>query len=303
MDDRSSGRKARGAPAPRGAAETRSRLVLVPESETVGRNGNGDAAELADLAGLRDELRASDARWRLAAVRAQSLYEQLVRADEERRRLLETVAEVERTERRQLAEDLHDDPIQVITAAVLRLQLVRRHPDREDIDEHLAEVEGILQHAVARLRRLTFELRPASLEEDGLAAVIRSLLATIHEEDGIRCRLQDHLATLPSPAVAMTLYRIAREAVVNARKHAHAGRVDVLLSERDRGYLVRVRDDGSGFDAREPARIRRGHLGFRAMRERAELAGGWWRVDSAPGEGTVVEFWVPTAPHRETDPA
>ncbi len=285
----------------KGRAGARSSLVLVPDSPVVDprRAGEGSTSDVTELRRvqeeLQEELRASEARWRLAAVRAQSLYEQLVRAEQERRTLLETVAEVERTERRQLAEDLHDDPIQVITAAVLRLQVLRRHPAR-DLDAELAEIEEILQHAVGRLRRLSFELRPASLEDDGLATVIRSLLETLRQENGLRCRIQDHLTGQPSPEVAMTLYRIARESLVNVRKHARATRVDVLLSERDGGYLVRIRDDGVGFDAREPGRIRRGHLGFQAMRERAELAGGWWRVDSAPGAGTVVEFWVPARP-------
>jgi signal transduction histidine kinase len=221
------------------------------------------------------------------------VFEQLVRAEEERRRLLATVAEVERKERNQLAEDLHDDPIQVITAAVLRLQVFRRRDPGPQDRAELAELEALLQRTVRRLRRLSFELRPASLQADGLAAVLRSVLEALREETGIRYRIQDRLGANPPAEAGMTLYRIAREALVNVRKHARARRVNVLLTERDGGYYVRIHDDGAGFDAREPARVRRGHLGFQAMRERAELAGGWWRIDSAPAAGTVVEFWVP----------
>jgi len=119
------------------------------------------------------------------------------------------------------------------------------------------------------------------------------VLEPLREEAGLHYRIRDLTERPPPPEVGMALYRIAREALVNVRKHAHAGKVDVLLAERDGGYFLRIRDDGRGFDAREPARVRRGHLGFQAMRERAELAGGWWRIDSAPGAGTVVECWVP----------
>jgi PAS domain S-box-containing protein len=256
----------------------------------------GLARDVTDQRRAEDELRASEARVRLAGARAQALYEQLTRGQEERRRLLETVADVERKERKQLSEDLHDDPIQVITAAVLRIQVLRRRDLPPQVRAELVELDEILQHAVRRLRRLSFELRPASLEDDGLAAVLRSVLEPLREETGIRYRIQDHLESNPPPEVGMTLYRIAREALVNVRKHARARKVDVLLAARDGGYLVRIRDDGDGFDAREPARVRRGHMGFQAMRERTELAGGWWRIDSAPGAGTVVELWVPAPP-------
>ena len=231
-----------------------------------------------------DRIRTAEARARLAIARTEGLAEQVRQGEEDRRRLLDTMAEVERKERKQLAEDLHDDPIQVITAAVLRLQLLRRQDMLPGHRADLVDLEGVLQHAVRRLRGLIFELRPASLEDDGLVAVLRSLLDPMREENGLRFRIRDLLEVPPPPQVGMALYRIAREALVNVRKHAHASKVDVLLAERDGGYFLRIRDDGRGFDAREPARVRRGHLGCQAMRERAELAGGWWRIDSAPGE-------------------
>ncbi|MDP9344037.1 MAG: PAS domain-containing protein [Actinomycetota bacterium] len=255
----------------------------------------GLARDVTEQRAAQEQLRVSEASGRLAAARTQAIYEQLQRVDEERRRLLETLGQVERKERKQLSEDLHDDPVQVITAAVLRIQLLRR---RDVAPEHRAELvalEEILQLAVRRLRRLSFELRPASLEDEGLAAVLRSVLEPMREETGLRYRIRDHLQERPPTEVGMTIYRIAREALVNVRKHARARNVDVLLAPRDGGYFLRIRDDGEGFEAREPARVHQGHLGFQAMRERAELAGGWWRIDSAPGAGTVVECWVPAS--------
>ena len=259
----------------------------------------GLARDVTAQRDLDERLRASEARSRLATARTEALAEQVRQGEEERRRLLEAVSQVERKERKQLAEDLHDDPIQVVTAAVMRVQLLRRRDMVPESRTELAGLEDLLQHAVRRLRRLSFELRPASLEEDGLAAVLRSVLEPLREETGLHYRIRDLLDGTPPAEVCMTLYRIAREALVNVRKHARARKVDVLLAEREHGYFLRIRDDGRGFEAREPSRVHRGHLGFHAMRERAELAGGWWRIDSAPGAGTVVECWVPTAPEAQ----
>ena len=93
------------------------------------------------------------------------------------------------------------------------------------------------------------------------------------------------------------LYRIVQEALANVRKHARASSVSVLLEERQGGFNVRVEDDGEGFATGEMGPLP-GHLGLPGMRERAELAGGWSRVNSSPGAGTVVEAWVPAEPMK-----
>jgi signal transduction histidine kinase len=102
-------------------------------------------------------------------------------------------------------------------------------------------------------------------------------------------RLKDE----PPPEQGTVLYRITKEALVNVRKHAKANNVEVRLEEKDGGVLVRVEDDGIGISA-DTNGSPPGHLGMLAMRERAELAGGWSRVSSDPDGGTVVEVWVPS---------
>lgn len=93
--------------------------------------------------------------------------------------------------------------------------------------------------------------------------------------------------------MAALLYRIAQEAVVNVRKHADAGSVRVEAVEVADGIVVRVIDDGKGFLPDLQSEPKPGHLGLSTMVERAELAGGWARVISAPGQGTTVECWLP----------
>ena len=88
---------------------------------------------------------------------------------------------------------------------------------------------------------------------------------------------------------------MTQEALINVRKHAAAHRVEVFLENRDEGFLTRVADDGIGFVPAAQELGRPGHLGLSALHERAEIAGGWCRIESSPGAGTIVEFWLPQA--------
>ena len=98
--------------------------------------------------------------------------------------------------------------------------------------------------------------------------------------------------TRSPPQVRILLFRIFQEALVNVRKHAHATTVTVSLKTVDGGVMMRLSDDGAGFQA-SAAEPLAGHLGLASMRERAEIAGGWWRLTSEPGRGTEISTWVP----------
>src|SRR5262249_48715990 len=141
----------------------------------------------------------------------------------------------------------------------------------------LDELEGTLRHALERLRHVSFELRPPALDLEGLVPAIRAYLEKMREEHGVRFDLVDHLEVDPPLETRITIYRIAQEALVNVRKHADAERVHVLAEQHDRGYGIRIQDDGCGFDISNGTSVP-GHLGLVAMRERAELAGGWWKL-------------------------
>lgn len=149
--------------------------------------------------------------------------------------------------------------------------------------------------SIARLRKLPFELRPPALDRDGLAAALRIYLEENLAEGDPAYEVVDRLREEPSAEIRTVLYRIAQEVLVNTRKHARAKKVDLLLENREGGFHVVIRDDGVGFRPEEVARTAPGHLGLASMRERAEMAGGWCRVESAPGRGTTVEFLVPAA--------
>ncbi|MFI9591643.1 PAS domain S-box protein [Nonomuraea sp. NPDC052265] len=95
---------------------------------------------------------------------------------------------------------------------------------------------------------------------------------------------------------AVTIFRICQEAITNVRKHARATSIRLSLVSLDRGVHVRVADDGAGLPPRAEQPLR--HFGLIEMRERAEIAGGWWSLTGHPGAGTTVDFWVPAVPHH-----
>jgi signal transduction histidine kinase len=111
------------------------------------------------------------------------------------------------------------------------------------------------------------------------------------KETGWTWEVIDELDEEPVDEARVAFYRIAQEAVGNVRKHANASHVEVRLASRDRGLLLRIVDDGEGFDPFETPLP--GHLGLATMAERAELAGGWCRIKSRPNEGSVLECWMP----------
>ncbi|MGY6024578.1 PAS domain S-box protein [Streptomyces spinosirectus] len=225
--------------------------------------------------------------------------------DRDRQALLSHLIHAQEEERRRIAADIHDDTIQVITAAGLRLQQLRRRlTDPKDIAV-MDKLDLILKLSLSRLRQLIFDLRPSSLEHGTLASALHTFLDRMSAETAIQCKLEERLQS-PLPVETMVLiYRTAQEALMNVRKHARAKSVRVQLLGVDNGCLMRIVDDGVGYDPLV-VETRPGHLGLTLIHERAQMAGGWSRVESEPGNGTTVEFWVPLAdtssPSAEPEP-
>lgn len=225
--------------------------------------------------------------------------ETLRRTDAERRRLLLYLAQAQEQERERIAADIHDDSIQAMTAVGIRLEMLKRRLEDPEQLAVLDELEGSIVMSIARLRHLLFELRPPVLDREGLAPALRMYLEEVGRDVRLTYTLENGFSSEPSMEIRTILYRIALEALTNVRKHAGAHRVQVVLDETDGGYLVHVRDDGKGFALNAASDPLPGHLGLTAMRERAELAGGWWRASSTPGTGSTIEFWLPASIQEE----
>jgi PAS domain S-box-containing protein len=226
----------------------------------------------------------------------------LRRSMDERQMLLARLVSAQEEERARIAADLHDDPVQTMTAVGFRLFALARELGESE-GTALRELEEEVNGAVARLRTLMFELRPPALDSQGLAAAIKLYLSQMKAQHGIASTVTNEVLVEPSPEGRATIYRIAQEAITNVRKHAEASRVDVRIDSFDGGIRVNIADDGVGFDLGVLSNPQPGHMGLAAMRERAELAGGWVEVGSTPGTGSVVEIWVPLPDAAATPPA
>jgi two-component system, NarL family, sensor histidine kinase UhpB len=222
--------------------------------------------------------------------------EALRRSEQARQEVLAAMLHAESAARAQIAGELHDDTIQVMTAALMAVERVMLAAvDREPrVAGALEDARATLQTAVERARRLTFELRPPLLDAQGVAAALRDLAAEVGDEGGFAVTLEAPDGRFSYTAEDLA-FRTVKEALTNARKHSHATRVDVRLWADEDWLHGSIRDDGRGFDVtraldRSGMRL---HLGLDAMRERLRLAGGAVEISSTPGAGARVDFAIP----------
>ena len=242
--------------------------------------------DLAEYAGALEERVAE------RTVELRESLEQLRQTLEQRRLLAARLVTAQEEERRRIAADIHDDTIQTMVAVGIRLELLMRGLTDPALLDEMNALRAAVSNSMSGLRQLLFELRPMSLERGGLADALEEYLEQAATAGGPAYALDASLATKPAYEENVVLYRIAQEALVNARKHAAATSVTVTLADDGNGVRLEVRDDGRGF-APDLVAPQRGHLGLPSMMERAELSGGWCRIESAPGAGTTVTAWIP----------
>ena len=192
-------------------------------------------------------------------------------------------------ERQRLARELHDSVSQALYGITLGSRTASTLLDREAPPERVAEwleyVLSLAEAGMTEMRALIFELRPESLQSEGLIAALEQQAAALRA----RHEIPVHTTLGEEPDLPLetkeALYRIAQEALHNTVKHARASRADLKLECDARGITLQVSDDGAGFDPEESFS---GHLGLKSMRERVARLGGTLRVESTPGEGTTI---------------
>jgi PAS domain S-box-containing protein len=187
-------------------------------------------------------------------------------------------------ERSRIADNIHDDSLQAVTAASLRLQLLRHSLSDPSQLAVVSALEELLDLTMMRLRKLMFELRPAALEGSGIAAAVRELLEGLRGETGVAFEVQARLEQDPPAGRRTLLYRLVEEAVKGAATSDGIGLIRVDLEDDDQGWKVSLAHDGAGT------------AGNGLLRERARLAGGWAHVDSSSGDEHRVHAWIPEDP-------
>jgi PAS domain S-box-containing protein len=243
----------------------------------------------------REHIRLAEALVGGAAVAIQNawLFEQ-VRAGRERlRSLSHRLVEVQETERRYIARELHDEAGQALTSLMVGLRLLERDADRpEAVVAGVVELKRMVDDVLEDLHRLAMDLRPASLDHLGLVAAVRQYLEAISERHGLVAQFETvRFSERLRPDAETALYRIVQEALTNVIRHAQATRVDVILEQRGDKLIVLVEDNGIGFDP--VTAMSGGHLGLLGMHERAEMLGGTLVLESAAGAGTTLLVEVP----------
>jgi signal transduction histidine kinase len=203
------------------------------------------------------------------------------------------VLNAQEEERRHLAQELHDGPLQALVYLCRRVDEIG---EKTGLESDLEDLRSLAETLVSDLRGIARGLRPSVLDDLGLVTATRRLLDDFEKRTGIDTTLgiTGTERRLPTP-IELALFRVAQEAISNAELHADPQRVAVGMSFESGGVRLLVSDDGGGFKEPEaPTDPDRGMLGLLGMRERLHLVGGDVEVHSSPGRGTTVDAWAST---------
>jgi signal transduction histidine kinase len=211
------------------------------------------------------------------------------------RALSDRMAEERQDERQQIAAYLHDDLAQVIYRMSLHIDISKRQLETGNSDQAREEIDAIRkakERAQELIRALIRDLHRSPLGRAGLVQALFSFCTDVERDSHIRIRAELSEVDLPAP-VQLLCYQVAREAVMNAVKHSGAEAITLTLREADDGARLSIADDGAGFDVEQGSP--EGHFGLTMMRERAQVAGGSFSIESTPGEGTTIIAEFPTS--------
>ena len=248
------------------------------------RNAPPGVTALRRAEDQRDRLLESERR---ARAEAEAALEQLRESHDRLESLSRRLVDIQEAERRALARELHDEMGQILASLRLRLE--------GGTAQAAAEVQSILGELLERVRGLSMNLRPPTLDDLGLLPTLLWHFERYRTETGVRVefRPRDPVGRF-APEVETAAFRIVQEALTNVARHARVTEVEVSLEARADGLELRVEDQGTGF---EPATARPGASGgLAAMRERARLLGGRVQIESVPGRGTRLVAELPGSP-------
>jgi signal transduction histidine kinase len=222
-------------------------------------------------------------------------HQELKEREQVLRQLSNTMAEERADERLQIAGYLHDDLAQVLFRLSLQVDIAKKLLDKGDMQEldlQLAKIKDSKQETSNRIRALIRDLHRSPLGAKGLAEAFESFIDEVARDSGVDFHLDVEDVDLPAP-IALLLYHIGREGVMNSLKHADAADMWLSVREEDEQIILRLRDNGRGFDTGLPGP--EGHYGMTMMRERAQVGGGDLSVRSRVGEGTLITVRFPVA--------
>lgn len=225
------------------------------------------------------------------------LLKQSERLQDQLRRLSREILSAQEDERKRISRELHDVIAQTLTGINVRLASLKKDAatNTKGLDRNIARTQRLVEKSVNIVHRFARELRPAVLDDLGLIPALESFLKAFSSRTGIKTHLTAFAAIDSLDTDRRTaLYRVAQEALTNVARHARATHVRILFEKLPQGVVMKVHDDGKSFQADRVMHSRRiQHLGLLGMRERLEMVGGRFTIQSKPGAGTTIEAQIP----------
>ncbi len=258
--------------------------------ETMVVVNKGLRQEIARRQAVEDALRESESHQTQLLTQAHAMKEQL-------RRLAHQVLQAQEEERKRISRDLHDGVTQTLVEININLETLSREVevDPRRAKRRIAKTQRVVEKAVNIVHLFARDLRPAVLDDLGLIPALRTFVKGFTIKTGIPVLLTMAVEVEKVTGPKRTaLYRVALEALANVAHHAHATQAEVTIQRAPGGLTMQVKDNGKSFNAERTLHANEGkRLGLIGMRERMEMVGGRFGVESAPGQGTTIHAHIP----------
>ncbi|MCP3669408.1 MAG: histidine kinase [Gammaproteobacteria bacterium] len=215
-------------------------------------------------------------------------------ADARLRELAHKMVRFQVNQRRHFARELHDGINQLMVSVKFRIEsaMSKQQKGRGNSIEDLEKGKSVLNDAIQEVRRISHDLRPSLLDDMGLESALESLVEHFIERTGSRTDLSIDLSEENlEEDIEITIYRVIQEALTNVERHAGSCSVNMRIWQRGDAVRLVIKDEGCGFDPESVVRVE--GIGLRNMRERVELLGGEFEIQSEPGKGTLLKACLP----------
>jgi signal transduction histidine kinase len=245
-------------------------------------------------------------------VRRQTVEQTLKKSEKSQRRLLQQsrqmqerlrhlshqILQAQEEERMRISRDLHDEIAQTLVGINVELAGLTREAagGPKGLRNKIAHAQQMVEKSVEKVHQFARKLRPALLDDLGLIPALHAFMKSFAKRTGLRANLTAFAAVEKLDTAKRTaLFRVAQEALANVARHANASRVEVIIQKLPDGMCMKIRDDGKAFQVDQVRHGKgRNHLGLLGMRERLEMLGGSFDVESAPGKGTTITAKIPS---------
>ena len=252
--------------------------------------------EIAQRKAMEIALKKSERHYSKLLKQSEHLQEQL-------RQLSRQILSAQEDERREISRELHDVIAQTLTGINVRLAALKKEAsiNTKGLDRNIARTQRLVEKSVNIVHQFARELRPAVLDDLGLIPALHSFMKNFTTRTGVRTHLTAFAGVEQLDTARRTvLFRIAQEALTNVARHAHASQVDVSIQKLPGAIRMEIKDDGKSFEVERTLHAKGNkRLGLLGMRERVEMVGGTFCVESAPGKGTSIEVEIPFAKVRK----